>query len=34
MRLILNILSGVECLKINKKIKIGEEEKVTGGQIG
>jgi hypothetical protein len=21
-------------LKINKKIKIGEEEKVTGGQIG
>ena len=31
---LLNLFSGVECLTLHSKLQLGEEEKVTGGQIG
>ena len=33
LRFLLN-LNGVECLTLHPKLQLGEEEKVTGGQIG
>ena len=34
LRFLLNLFNGVESSTIHPKLQLGEEEKVTGGQIG
>jgi len=34
LRFLLNLFSGVESSTLHPKLQLGEEEKVTGGQIG
>jgi len=34
LRFLLNLFNGVECSTLHPKLQLGEEEKVTGGQIG
>jgi len=34
LRFLLNLFNGVECSTLHPKLQLGEEEKVTRGQIG
>ena len=34
LRFLLNLFNGIESSTLHQKLQLGEEEKVTGGQIG